>query len=275
MKKDYVAVTAEGPQEPEAAFVERFWTKHWQGQGPLPDPGQVSRRVEYQLMRPFLERLPKGARILDGGCGLGEWVVHLTNQGFEAVGIDLSRLTIERLRAQLPRQQFACGDIRRMDFPDASFDAYYSWGTFEHFEIGLGPCMLEARRILKPGGWLFITVPFQNARHRRRDLRPLGRWDEGFDPQLGFRQPMRFYQWRLTEPELHRELALQGFRVQWIRPIHTGQGVRRMLQWSVPALRAGSLPFRIALRALTLVLPVRSVGHMIMACAQKPSTEDA
>jgi len=157
MKKDYVAVSPEEASVDESVFIEDFWSQRWDNGAHSQDPEAIYRKQEYRIMQPFLINLSPGSRILDGGCGMGVWTVFLANQGFDVVGLDISRHTIARLNELLPTHQFLCGDIRETQFPDASFDAYLSWGTFEHFEDGLGKCFREAKRILIPGG-VFVYI---------------------------------------------------------------------------------------------------------------------
>ena len=167
-----------------------------------------------------MSKLPKGARVLDGGCGLGDWTLHFAREGFSVVGLDLSRKTVEQLQARFPDATFASGDIRHTGFEDASFDAYFSWGVVEHFEAGPQECLREAWRILKPGGLLFISVPLDNLRHAFLGTlaapKPVGR-------------SARFYQYRFTRSELAREVGLAGFELVSIHPIHKRQGVLRSL----------------------------------------------
>ena len=73
MRKDYLLDTKHS-DESEIEFVERYWTEIWEkseGIDKLVD--KVRRSDEYRVIRRFMERLPKGARVLDGGCGLGNW----------------------------------------------------------------------------------------------------------------------------------------------------------------------------------------------------------
>lgn len=269
MKKDYIPATDGQAELEETAFVEAYWTRQWDGQR-LSEAARshIEGREEFKLMDPYLAVLPPGSRILDGGCGLGEWTLYYASRGFDVTGIDLSRATIERLQQRFPQRRFLTGDVRHTEFPDASFDAYFSWGTFEHFEEGVGACLEEARRILKPGGYLFVSVPFQNRRHLRRDVRALWRWDEHFNRHQGYATPMRFYQWRLTRPELQRELEMRGFRALIIKPIHKDGGVRRFLENDLH-ISGGSLAHRVARRLLFPVLPKAYVAHMLMVVGQK------
>lgn len=269
MRKDYISIDSVSNALDEAGFVEHFWTEQWRDRGSPPDVSAVAGREEYRLMRPYLERIRPGSRILDGGCGLGEWTVYLSQRGFDVTGLDISEQTVGRLQVWFPNSHFSAGDLRRTSFADGFFDAYLSWGTFEHFESGLGEWLVEARRIVKPGEWLFVSVPYQNWRLLVRDLRPLERWDESFDPNTGYRAPQRFYQWRLTQPELRRELELHGFRVHSLTPIAKLTGAGRMLQWDPPIVTRSSRSYGVACRALAAALPARFLSHMILAVAER------
>lgn len=269
MRKDYIPVVETTVTADETNFVERHWADIWKNHDQTPDLSALARRDEYRIVRPYLEKLPQGSRILDGGCGLGEWTVFLGQQGFEVVGLDLIAEVVADLKNRFPASQFVRGDIRQTGFDAESFDACFSWGAFEHFESGIGGCLDEARRILRPGGWLFISVPFQNWRHIFRDGGPLERWDKGFDARNGYRQPQRFYQWRFTRPELQRELELHGFRAESVTPIHKLSGVGRWLQWDFPVFRKNTRAYFAARRAFAAVMPASYISHMLLAVAQR------
>jgi len=201
--------------------------------------------------------------MLDGGCGLGDWTIYFTGQGWPTLGLDISRKTVATLNERFPEQDFQVGDIRDTGQPDASFDAYFSWGTFEHFEAGLTPCIDEAFRVLKPGGLLFTSVPFDNLRHA---LRAASDWRKSAKPNT---DGERFYQWRLTRGEFRDLLALRGFEVLDVKAIGKRQGVLRSLQheFGIPyqwfAARAMSA-------AIAPVIPSGLVAHMLLAVARKP-----
>ncbi len=260
MRKDYTTATTTDMNEPEVAFVERYWTGVWDELG---DPRKRLDRVEWQPEYAMLRRyLPApGGRVLDGGCGTGEWTVQLARQGYEAVGLDISQKTVNVLARLFPEARFEVRDIRATGYDDASFDCYFSWGVFEHFEEGLQRCIAEAMRVLKPGAFLLISVPFDNARLR---------WLRRNRPQAPASAPAgsRFYQWRLTGGELRSELARGGFKVETIAPIHKRQGLMRSLHHEL------GLPYgRIVQGLATLlgpVVPGSVFGHMLIAVARKP-----
>jgi SAM-dependent methyltransferase len=270
MRKDYTLAEKDHLDE-EIAFVEDFWTRRWESHDGVPEADALTGREEYAIMAPLLAGLPRGARILDGGCGLGEWTVFLTDRGFDVVGMDISELTIARLQALFPAYQFTRGDIRATGLTPASFDAYFSWGTFEHFENGPGDCINEAYRVLKPGGLLWVTVPFQNWRILLREASPRYNWRQAYDLKPGYPWPMRFYQWRFTRADLRQELEMRGFTILELIPIHRDQGLQRALVWDF-GLTQGTRRFRLAERLLRRLTPTRLVAHMLMAVCRKPVT---
>lgn len=264
MRKDYLVDHDAGDAD-ESAFVERYWTEVWKAEGgPKGAINKVPKREEFRFMAPYISRLPKASRLLDGGCGLGDWTLYFDRQGFMVRGLDISRDTIARLRERFPDTAFSAGDVRDTKLPEASIDAYFSWGVFEHFEDGLQPCIREARRILAPGGLLFASVPYDNLRHGLRDK--FGKNRSGRASEAGRR---RFYQWRLTRDEFTHELTAGGFEVIELRPIHKRQGILRSLHHEF------GLPYDWLLtKGLSVLLqplvPSRLVAHMLIAVARKP-----
>lgn len=259
MRKDYTP--AIDPADHETAFVEKYWTAVWEREGgPQGQIERIPRKDEYRVMAPYMAKLPKGARVLDGGCGLGDWTLFFARQGFSVVGLDLSRQTVEQLKTRFPEAEFSDGDIRHTSFPDNSFDAYFSWGVFEHFESGLQDCVREAFRVLKPGGYLFVSVPLDNLRHAL-----LGSFAR---PQI-LSGNLRFYQWRLTRAELARELSIGGFEVLETCPIHKRQGVLRGLHHEF-RLPYGWFLTKGLSAVLAPLVPGSFLAHMVLAVARKP-----
>ena len=124
-------------------------------------------RVIVHLMLGQSELL-KG-RILDVGCGDGmtDLGVFLRCRPQELVGVDPSRrfelLPEVAERNHLPddwardsRLRFEAADGNALPFEDDRFDVVLSWGSLEHIAGGYGQTLREIRRVLRPGGLLFV-----------------------------------------------------------------------------------------------------------------------
>lgn len=101
-----------------------------------------------------------GHRAIDLGCGRGEWLSLLTEEGFRAVGVDLNIAMVEHCREHglEARHQDALGALRAL--PDDSQALVSGFHIAEHlpFEV-LYALVDEAQRVLAPGGVLILETP--------------------------------------------------------------------------------------------------------------------
>src|SRR6195256_1146027 len=104
--------------------------------------------------------LPRGARVLEVGCGNGAATKLIMQHVGPAqlVGIDPSSVFIDMARetfAGEPRVSFALGDAAATGQADASFDLVIAHTVYSHLVDHEG-ALAEARRVLRPGGQLVI-----------------------------------------------------------------------------------------------------------------------
>lgn len=98
--------------------------------------------------------------MLDIGCGRGEWLRLLADQGFEAMGVDLNPDTVVRARRQGLDVQQSDALQYLADLPDESHAAVTGFHVIEHLPFGLLFQLVEqAWRVLAPGGRLIVETP--------------------------------------------------------------------------------------------------------------------
>jgi SAM-dependent methyltransferase len=113
----------------------------------------LSARVKMDVMKRMLRPTAED-RVLDVGCGNGRFVFYARTSCGRVVGIDagahFASETVETV-------DLARGDVRLLPFADGSFDKAYSLDVLEHLsEGGVQRMLSEARRVLAPGGKLFV-----------------------------------------------------------------------------------------------------------------------
>jgi ubiquinone/menaquinone biosynthesis C-methylase UbiE len=91
-----------------------------------------------------------GRKVLDVGCGRGFASEVVEAHGGTYTGVDLVVST--------KGIQLAAADAHRLPFPDSAFDAVLCIDAFEHFPDP-GTAASEFRRVLRPGGSVFLSVP--------------------------------------------------------------------------------------------------------------------
>lgn len=101
--------------------------------------------------------LKPGGRILDVGCGSGGFLKKLSERGYEAFGTELEGQAARRAM-QVEGIKVKTGSLREADFDKDFFDAICMWHVFEHLSEPK-KAMEIISRILKPGGYLFLSMP--------------------------------------------------------------------------------------------------------------------
>jgi SAM-dependent methyltransferase len=119
--------------------------------------GRWSRR----LAEPFLEfaGVRSNDRVLDVGCGTGVITAALGARGCKAVGVDASEPYLDGARRLRPHPNvlYELGDARRLQYPDASFDACVSTLAIDVIPE-VDQVAAEMRRVTRPGGTVACGV---------------------------------------------------------------------------------------------------------------------
>ncbi|MEW6722312.1 MAG: class I SAM-dependent methyltransferase [Candidatus Micrarchaeota archaeon] len=118
---------------------------------------QYYHRNRYGKIRKFIAgRYKKGMRMADFGCGSSSW-----NTGkLPVTGVDINRTMLEFGKRQGFISEGIVGDFteQKLPLPDGSFDLIVISEVLEHID-NPEKAVNEARRLLRDGGWLIVTVP--------------------------------------------------------------------------------------------------------------------
>ena len=187
-------------------------------------------------------------RILDVGCGDGitDLGIALRTGCEELVGIDPFRgyerlpeiLAANGLGVDLVPEnlRFMPESGNALPFPDSSFDVLVSWGSVDHIAGGYLKALDEMRRVLKPGGLLFIhpglyysnfghhlgefsSEPFFHLKKTPEEVeRIVMTTPPAYIDRSGeFAKPEQYLQWYrelnpITVPQFERELRERDFQ---------------------------------------------------------------
>lgn len=106
-----------------------------------------------------LFKVEKGMKVLDVGCGTGNFSIKLAKMGCEVVGIDVSKEMLKVAEEKAKKEglniKFYNMDVYDMKFEDNCFDGVISVTAFE-FLKDPEKAIEEMFRVLKPNGYLLI-----------------------------------------------------------------------------------------------------------------------
>jgi SAM-dependent methyltransferase len=131
----------------------------------------------------------RGEAILDVGCGVGQVVRALREEGFDARGIDVSAPNV----AEAGGDFCSVYDGHTIPFAEATFSAVGAFNVLEHVEDPLA-FLDDMKRVLKPGGRMVVSSP--------NFLRVLG-WRDYHPHMAGLRQKLRNLRTLLHHVQLH------------------------------------------------------------------------
>jgi SAM-dependent methyltransferase len=118
-------------------------------------------RKSKKHMMKYLKFLRKGSslKMLDVGCGEGEYVKDAIEEGINAYGIDISTYALENALAEV-KDRITFGSITGIPFADEEFDIMTAFDVIEHIHPkDTLNAVAELRRVLKPDGIVIITTP--------------------------------------------------------------------------------------------------------------------
>lgn len=193
-----------------------FWDSRWESIWNVRDSvlgtrgSFVSDRVKWFLA-------PSDGLILEGGCGNGQEVAALYNNGYKVTGVDFAPRTVERLHAEVPGLDIQFADVRCLPFPDSYFAGYISLGVIEHFAEGYDGVAIEMARVLKPGGYLFISFPHMSGIRRLKAR--LGLYKKWSGPL-----PADFYQFAFRTETVFVDFEKAGFSIVLVLPFSGFRG---------------------------------------------------
>lgn len=153
-----------GHYELSTLFYWLLWGRHihhglWDADEP---PAQAQQQLTETVCR--LAQIPRGARVVDVGCGMGGSSIHLARAlNCQVTGITLSRVqqtwarTTARVRGVSGRTRFLRGDAERLELPAGETDVVWSLECTEHL-FDKPAFFRRAAGWLAPGGRMAICA---------------------------------------------------------------------------------------------------------------------
>lgn len=165
------------------------------------------------LLRQWLSRLPKQARLLDLGCGGGQDANDLWQQGYDVIGLDRTSALLSFARRRSRTLPLIRADLRQLPLHRRSVDGIWAAASLIHLPKAIVRVILtELLDLTQPGGVLAATFTHgTKSRILSRGWIPgryFARWRKG-----ELERALRFAGWHVIEIKV---VTGQERRGRWI-----------------------------------------------------------
>ena len=128
-------------------YLKDFWDKTWSRK-------YHRYNLHHQAIWDYLNTQNFKGNILDLGCGP---CVMYKDKNIQLTGVDWSEEGLKQAKINYPQGEYICGDVTKTGLPSDSFDTVLACGLLDLFDDWT-PVILEAQRLLKPGGKFYGTL---------------------------------------------------------------------------------------------------------------------
>lgn len=190
-----------------------------------------------------------GKKVLDAGCGTGEYACWFASQGARVTGIDLSDAALEEAEEYARTEgiegvRFEERSVLDTGFEDAAFDLVYCTGVLHHTPAPFDG-LRELCRVTRPGGRVLVSLyhsfGFLPRLVRWRVAKALGGDDLDRRVEWGSRLFPRMSRKLREERETDPQTDLYDY---FAAPLQSTHGIGQVLDWfdRVGLEHTGSLP---------------------------------
>lgn len=116
-------------------------------------------KSEHYFEYDFSKKYLKNKSLLNIGSWTGPFEVLVNGTAKNITAVDIEEKALRVLKKNLPHVKTVVASAEKLPLKSNSFDIVTLWAVIEHIPVGYElATLLEANRVLKPGGYIFITT---------------------------------------------------------------------------------------------------------------------
>jgi len=146
-------------EEAKAFYREQYFTSSGElthGYGDYASLAAPTRKLSRRKLN-LMKKYVKGGKLLDVGAAFGLFLDEADRAGWQAHGVEISEYAAKVAQKLTPCPVHK-GSLEEADIEPESFDVVTLWDVLEHASE-IKPFCDRVYEILKPGGYVFVTVP--------------------------------------------------------------------------------------------------------------------
>ncbi len=202
-------ITSPRPEDSELGkyYLSAAYTSHINQAASLMDKAYVVARsftLKWKLSLILKHNSNKAGKLLDFGCGVGEFLKASAMKGWQVSGVEPS--SIARTNANPVVSKHIVPSVKDLTDQQKKFDVITAWHVLEHV-ADLNNTLEVLTGLLQPNGTIFIAVPNHNS------------WDAGHYQEYWAAYDVPRHLWHFTPPSMTKLLTAHSLRVITVLPM--------------------------------------------------------
>ena len=164
---------------------------------------QIAKSINLNDKLNLINKIAKGKKILDYGCGVGDFLEHLQKNGYDVLGMEPNDSARRIAQSKIGLAKVTSTELEQIN---EKFDVITLWHVLEHIP-NLNEIIGQLKNHLTKSGTLVIAVP----NHQSYDANYYGEHWAAYDVPR--------HLWHFTETSMHKLFSNFGMKIESIHPM--------------------------------------------------------
>ncbi len=164
---------------------------------------QIAKQYNLDQKLNLIKQSTKGKKILDYGCGAGDFLQHMQKNGYQVTGMEPNPKAFEISQSKIGKENVVNCELKEIT---EKYDIITLWHVLEHIP-NLNEIITELKNHLNPNGTLIIAVP----NHLSYDAEHYGKLWAAYDVPR--------HLWHFNPNSLKMLLAKFGMKIENVSPM--------------------------------------------------------
>jgi 2-polyprenyl-3-methyl-5-hydroxy-6-metoxy-1,4-benzoquinol methylase len=164
---------------------------------------QIAKTINLNNKLNLINSIAKGKKILDYGCGVGDYLEHMQKNGYDVLGMEPNESARKISQSKIGQQKVISTELEEIQ---EKFDVITLWHVLEHIP-NLNEIINQLKNHLTENGRLVIAVP----NHQSYDAAYYGKFWAAYDVPR--------HLWHFTETSMHKLFGEFGMKIESVHPM--------------------------------------------------------
>lgn len=138
-------------------YLTQFYAEYYTGAPSTSENAVLSERTNNIKFRAIEKFIKAPGRLLDFGCGNGNFMQTAQKRGWQVKGYDVDCDVMQHVAKRL-NVEVGCGNLHEIDWPKETFDLIHAHHVVEHLKRPVAD-VKKLNEWLKPGGYFYVATP--------------------------------------------------------------------------------------------------------------------